>query len=292
MGNVVDLRTTEGAVPIERDVVLVEGPEAVAFLQGQLSQDVEALGVGASAWSLLLQPTGKVVAWLRVTRLADEELAVDVDPGSGDAVLARLQRFKLRTKAELSSSQWTGWALRGPGVERREGVAPDVLALPAGWPGVPGVDLLGDVVERPAGLDELPARALEALRIECGVPIMGAELTDATIPAEAGQWLIDTAVSFTKGCYTGQELVARIDSRGGNVPRPIRGLVADGEPFAVGAPVRLDEKEVGHVTSSAESAALGAIALAPISRGVEIGARVEVGESSPRAATVTELPLR
>src|SRR5438045_395653 len=114
MGDTVDLRTAEGAVPLERDVVLVSGPEAVTYLQGQLSQDVEALGVGASAWSLLLQPSGKVDAWLRVTRLADEELALDVDPGHGDPVLARLQRFKLRTQAELARRQWTGWALRGP----------------------------------------------------------------------------------------------------------------------------------------------------------------------------------
>ena len=99
-------------------------------------------------------------------------------------------------------------------------------------------------------------------------------------------------MSFTKGCYTGQELVARIDSRGGNVPRPIRGLLADGEPLPVGAPVRLDGKEVGRVTSSATSVVLGSIALAPVSRGVEIGGRVEVGESSVRSATVTELPLR
>ena len=291
MGNTVDLRTTEGAVPIERDVVRISGSEAVTYLQGQLSQDVEALTVGASAWSLLLQPTGKVDAWLRATRIADEEIALDVDAGHGDAVLARLQRFKLRTKADLSRQQWTGWALRGPSVERREGVAPDVLALPAGWPGASGIDLLGEVVEPPAGLDVLPAGALEALRIECGVPVMGAELTDATIPAEAGQWLIDASVSFTKGCYTGQELVARIDSRGGNVPRPIRGLLADG-PLTVGAPVHVDDKEVGRVTSSAASAVLGAIALAPLNRAVEIGARVEVGEGSIRSATVAELPLR
>src|SRR5688500_13979317 len=84
MGAPVDLRTTEGAVPIEREVVVISGPEARPFLQGQLSQDVDALGVGASAWSLLLQPTGKVDAWLRVTRTGEDELALDVDRGYGD----------------------------------------------------------------------------------------------------------------------------------------------------------------------------------------------------------------
>ena len=290
MGGPVDLRTTEGAVPIERDVVLVQGDEALPFLQGQLSQDVEALGVGASAWSLLLQPTGKVDAWLRVTRIAGGDLALDLEPGHGDAVLARLQRFKLRTKADLARAQWSGWALRGPSIERREGVGPEVLALRCAWPGVPGVDLLGAAVDRPAGLEARSTESLEALRIECGVPAMGAELTEATIPAEAGQWLIDTSVSFTKGCYTGQELVARIDSRGGNVPRPVRGLLVHGEVPPVGATVALDDKPVGTITSSALSAALGTIALAPVSRAVEAGTEVRV-DGGP-TATVAELPLR
>jgi folate-binding protein YgfZ len=293
MGPPVDLRSVEGAVRLERDVVLVSGPEALSYLQGQLSQDVEALGVGGSAPSLLLQPTGKVDAWLRVTRIGEEELALDVDAGHGDALLARLRRFKLRTKAELTAQRWSGWALRGPSIERREGVSPAVLALPTAWPGIAGVDLLAEDVDLPAGLEEAPPEALEALRIECGVPAMGAELTDATIPAEAGQWLVDESVSFTKGCYTGQELVARIDSRGGNVPRPIRGLRVDGDPVPVGSAVTVDGTEVGHVTSSAAST-LGAIALAPISRTVPVGAPVLVATAGggAQSATVTDLPMR
>jgi len=293
MTSVVDLRSELGAVAIARDVVHVSGPEALGYLQGQLTQDVEALGVGDAAWSLLLQPNGKVDAWLRVTRIGDDALALDVDAGHGDAVMARLTRFKLRTRADLRHGRWSGWALRGPSIEQREAVSPEVLALPARWPGVPGVDLLGDAVERPTGLDEVAAASLEALRIEAGVPANGAELTEATIPAEAGQWLIDSSVSFTKGCYTGQELVARIDSRGGNVPRPVRGLLVEGDPVAVGAEVRAEDSTVGRVTSSAPSPALGAIALAPIARSVEVGATVEV-RSGERlaAATVAELPLR
>ena len=285
----VDLRTTEGAVRIERDVVTVRGDEAVPFLQGQLSQDVEALGVGESAWSLLLQPMGKVDAWLRATRTADDELLLDVDPGFGDAVLRRLQRFKLRTRAELSADRWEGWALRGPSIERREAAGPDVLSVPAAWPGVPGVDLLAPSVDPLPGLEELEAAALEALRIECGVPAMGAELTEATIPAEAGQWLIEASVSFTKGCYTGQELVARIDSRGGNVPRPVRGLRVDGDPVTVGSDVEAGGAVVGTITSSAPSATLGAVALSPIARTVEVGTEVTV---DGQRATVAELPLR
>ena len=281
-----------GAGPIQRDVVRVQGPEALDFLQGQLSQDVAALAIEQSAWSLLLQPTGKVTAWLRVTRLADDDLLLDVDAGFGETVRARLARFKLRTKVELVLEQWSGLAVRGPRAADLDEPT-GALALPAGWPGVEGVDLIAGGEVALAGVPLADPAALDALRIECGVPAMGAELTEATIPAEAGQWLIDASVSFTKGCYTGQELVARIDSRGGNVPRPVRGLLVEGEPAAVGAEVRAEGSAVGRVTSSARSAALGAIALAPIARSIEIGTAVEVGSGDRLAtATVAELPLR
>ena len=293
MGAAFDLRTTEGAVPIERDVVVVSGPDALTYLQGQLSQDVEALGIGASAASLLLQPTGKVDAWMRVTRSAEDELVLDVDAGYGAVVLARLQRFKLRTDAALALEHLSGLAIRGPGAAGFGAEAPSTIAADAGWPGVEGIDLLSRDPVALAGVPLADRSDLEALRIECGVPAMGAELTEATIPAEAGRWLIEVSVSFTKGCYTGQELVARIDSRGGNVPRPIRGLLVDGEPASIGAPVSLDGKEVGHVTSSARSEALGAIALAPLTRTVEIGARVSVDAAGAvQSARVAELPLR
>jgi folate-binding protein YgfZ len=286
-----DLRTDLGAAPLQRDVVRVHGPEAVTFLQGQLSQDVAALAVGRSAPSLLLQPTGKVDAWLRVTRLGDDEVVLDVEAGFGDAVEARLRRFKLRTKAELERTAWWGLALRGPGAGDVE-VPDGALGLAAGWPGVDGVDLLSEGELALAGVRLVERAALDALRIECGVPAMGAELTEATIPAEAGQWLIDASASFTKGCYTGQELVARIDSRGGNVPRPIRGLLVDGD-VPVGAELELDGASVGSVTSVARSAVLGCIALAIVGRAVEPGQAVVVIDGASRtAATVAELPLR
>jgi len=277
----IDLRTTIGAAPIQRDVVRVHGPEAIAFLQGQLSQEIDGLAVTASAPTLLLQPTGKVEAWLRATRVEAEAVLLDVTAGFGEAVLARLKRFKLRTKAELDLETWTGWAVRGPGATG--------AGWAADWPGVEGYDLLAvNGVETPlvsvADVDDL-----EALRIECGVPAMGAELTENTIPAEAGQWLIDASVSFTKGCFTGQELVARIDSRGGNVPRPLRGLRIEGEAVEVGSPVLLDGVEVGLLTSAARSVELGTIGLSGLPRSIDVGAAVRVADA---AATVTALPMR
>ncbi len=278
---------TGAVVPMRRDVLVVRGPEAVAFLQGQLSQEVEGLAIGSSAPSLLLQPTGKVDAWLQVTRRADDELLLDVDEGFGEAVRARLARFKLRTKVELEAATWDAVAVRGTaaGVEVPDGA----VARPSGWTSG-GVDVLGATVPQVGrSLPEASSGDLEALRIEDGVPAMGAEITEDTIPAELGQWLIDASVSFTKGCYTGQELVARIDSRGGQVPRPVRGLVVDGGVPAVGAEVRASGEVVGRVTSASHSGRLGSVALAPIARKVAVGTSVEI---DGRVAEVRELPLR
>lgn len=292
MAEQTDLRTALGAVPLRRDVVRVHGPEAIDYLQGQLSQDVAGLGEGQSAPSFLLQPTGKVDAWLRVTRTAEDDVLLDVEAGFGDAVHARLRRFKLRTKAELEPAAWSGFAVRGPGASAIE-VPAGALGLAVAWPGVEGVDVLSAGEVALAGIPLVEAAALEALRIECGAPAMGAELGDATIPAESGRWVIDASVSFTKGCYTGQELVARIDSRGGNVPHPVRGLLVDGTAPPVGAAVELDGASVGTVTSVGNSAVLGSIALAVVGRAVEIGTAVTLVDGEQRtAATVAALPLR
>jgi folate-binding protein YgfZ len=269
------------ACTLERDVLVVRGPDAVAFLQGQLSQDIEGLAVGTSAPSFLLQPTGKVDAWLRATRRADDEVLLDVDPGWGDAVHARLKRFLLRTKAELEPARWTGTAWRGPGAATT-GVPAGALALDPAWPGVEGVDLLGPDLPA-AGEDDL-----EPVRIAAGVPRMGREVGEGTIPAELGQWAIDASASFTKGCYTGQELVARIDSRGGNVPHPIRGLRLEAEVEA-GAPVLVDGSEVGRTTSVARHPDLGPIALAVLARSAAPGTAVDVAGV---AGAVVELPQR
>lgn len=304
------------ATEVDRDVVRVSGPDAVAYLQGQLSQNVERLDVGATTWSFVLQPTGKVDVWCRVTRTADDTYILDVDGGAGEALVARLRRFLLRTKAEIEPLEdWRCMAVRGPGavdagrqpesdigvdaeidtdaeVTNAEGLAG--LRVPAGWPGVEGTDLLGPLVEPPTGVASASREDYEALRIVSGVPAMGAELTDKTIPAEAGQWIIDASVDFTKGCFTGQELVARIDSRGGNVPRHLRGLVVAGAIVPpTGATVRVGDADVGTVTSSARSAAIGAtVALAYVGRAVEPPTEATVTwDEGEAAASIQTLPL-
>ena len=223
--------------------------------------------MGSGTDALLLQPQGKVVALVRVTRATEDAFVLDVDAGFGDAVVERLQRFLMRTKATVEPD--AGWR---------------VLAL--GWPGEHRV-LAGYDVALPHDAELVGADAYEAARIEAGVPVMGRELTEQTIPAEA-TGVVERAVSFTKGCYTGQELVARIDSRGGNVARRLHGV-----EFAPGAEVPAAGTELHDAAGSAvaviTSAALsprtgGPVALAYVARKVEPPTELD-------GATVRPLPL-
>jgi folate-binding protein YgfZ len=242
-----------------RDVVLVQGPDAATYLQGQLSQDITPLTIGDSAFALLLQPQGKVDAWLRVTRIGDEAFALDVDAGWGDAVLARLKRFLLRTKAELSLEHWPV-AVHDT----------DDAEVPAGaWKVASEVEGTTTLLNASGGLtdDEIDAR-----RIAAGIPRMGNELDESTIPAAAG--IVDRSVSFTKGCYTGQELVARIDSRGDRVPTKLRRVTGTAR---VGDTLVVDGRDVGRVTSVAPG-----VALAYVRREVELPVEATIGAERVR----------
>ena len=305
------LRSAVGAVAVGRDVLGVSGPDALSYLQGQVSQDLAGLGTGESVDSLLLSPQGKLDAVVRVGRLAGDDFVVDVDAGFGDATTARLERFKLRVKVVVERLDWRCVALRGPQAARVvEGGLPagTALAPPFSWNGVAGVDLLGEGPTTPPGVRACGAAAWEAVRVEAGIPVMGAELDERTIAAEAD--LLERCVSFTKGCYTGQELVARLDARGNRVARHLRGLVVDelpgGAAAPLGAEVVADGKVVGSVTSAAWSPSLGRpVALAYVHRSITPPARVElrpapetpVASSRPAAtddvigAEVRALPL-
>ena len=285
-------RESAGVVELARDFVRVAGPDAITFLQGQLSQDVAGLAAGASTWALLLQPQGKVVALLRVLRVADEELVLETDAGFADAVIERLNRFKLRVKADVDPLAWRCLAVRGPAAHDLASTGAGTVVT-ADWPGLAGADLVGPSPVPPPGAAAAMIEDYEAVRIEAGIPVMGRDLDDKTIPAEAG--VVDRSVSFTKGCYTGQELVARIDSRGGNVPRRLRGLVLAGDASPPPGAVLHDAegKDVGAVTSVAYSPGLGAtVALAYVRRAVEPPAEVEVTwEGGATSARVEALPL-
>ncbi len=328
------LRDGFAALRLERDVVRVAGPDAQSYLQGQTSQDVAKLGDGDWAWALVLQPQGKLDAFVRVSRRGPDEFLLDSDAGMGPALVARLGRFKLRTKVDIDQLAWQVVAVRGtgrPGTARPElpaspseagalgGGAPGAAATAAGafewavpfeWGGLAGYDLFGPIVDMPLGATPVDAAAYEAVRVEAGFPRHGDELDERTIPAEAG--LVEASVSFTKGCYTGQELVARIDSRGSNVPRRLRGLLLSGpaeagarlvdlatigEPVAPAAPEAPGSagKEVGRLTSVARSPRLGWVALGYVGRSVELGATLAVRDAKDEGgdveARVQVLPL-
>ena len=249
--------------------------------------------MGDSTWTFVLAPQGKVEGWGRITRVADDAFEVLVDAGAGEAWEARLRRFLLRTKADITVTPAVPvLALRGEGsADVVAATGPDAWR-PAGWPAVDGFDLVlagaaaEDAVTRVvgAGVGEGGAAELEALRIRAVVPAWGSELDADTIPATVGQWVIDASVSFTKGCYTGQELVARIDSRGGNVPRLLHRAEVQGPPPSPGTPVLVDDVEAGSVTSSA-SVEGGSVALCWVGRAVVV-------EPDGSPATVAGAPAR
>jgi folate-binding protein YgfZ len=257
-----------------RDVVRVCGPDAASFLQGQLSQDVDSLAVGTATWTFVLQPQGKVDTWARITKTAAECFCLDTDAGHGDALEARLTRFKIRVKVDIEGFSDPAVHVRGHHPPRDDHLPDGVLRLPVVGPGVEGYDLLG--TDRPPdGVTVGEPERYDAYRVTHGVPAMGHELDADTIPAEVGQWMVDASVSFTKGCFVGQELVARIDSRGGNVPRHLR-ILTTPEPVAAGAPVEADGPP-SSVTTAAVSDELGPVALAYLGRRVEPGDTVRVG---------------
>ncbi|NNC80876.1 MAG: folate-binding protein YgfZ [Acidimicrobiales bacterium] len=224
----------------QRDVVLVSGADAASYLQGQISQDVDAIAVGSSANSLILQPQGKIDAWFRITRVGDGEFALDVDAGWGDVLMARLKRFMLRVKVELALESWHFHAYRGE--------TPAALDAPIVAVVDNGVDVLAPELVPPTA-DLMSDEQYAAMRISAGRPAMGSELSEDTIPAAAG--IVNESASFTKGCYTGQELVARVDSRGNNTPVQLRRFAGDGAVPSVGDAVAVDGADVATLTSVA-----------------------------------------
>ncbi len=212
--------------------------------------------------------------------------------------MERLARFKLRSKFDLEALDWVCVALRGSATGAAPAPRAPVVA-PVAWNGWEGVDLLG-----PEGSIEVDESATwcseatwEGARIESGVPAMGRELTDGVIPAETGT--VERTVSFTKGCFTGQELVARIDSRGAAVPFRLVGLVADADagPLPPGAELVVEgrDKPVGRVTSAAWCPGIGAFgALAYVHRSVAVPGPVTVaapGAERRDAAPAEARPL-
>lgn len=290
-------------VTAHHDLVSVQGPDAESFLQNIISQDLAALPEGGVGRSLLLGPEGKLRAVLWVLK-GENEIVLVADRGRGEPLAAELGRYRFRVDAVIEPMMNEVLGLWGPsaGTVLEQANLPNptgwvrsgnrlVASIPLGGLArflIVGVDQ--EDLER-AGARRVGSLAVDAIRVEAGEPVMGRDLDEKTIPQESG--LVSETVSFTKGCYLGQELVARIDSRG-HVNRLLRGIVIQtnilppetAEIFAGGS-------RVGRLTSVAESLTLRApVGLALVRREVVPGSEVEVrweGGSIP--ATVRQLPL-
>ncbi|MEO8162243.1 MAG: hypothetical protein ABI590_00560 [Ilumatobacteraceae bacterium] len=242
-------------IRIDRDVISVSGPDARSFLHSQLSQDVSTMSGGDALASFVLQPTGKVEALVRVACVENELFTLDTEHGWGDAVMVRLQRFKIRVKVDLRVEVRSILAYRNCAGERIEN------GLPAWRNDGTAFDVL-EIGSKPiVGIRQGSLAEFDELRIRTGWPLMGQDLTTDMIPGETG--IIECAVSFTKGCYPGQELVERMDSRGSTAPRMLRVIHATANTSA-GDDVILDGAIVGKYTSVADL-----IALAVVKRGVD-----------------------
>ncbi|MDX2009317.1 MAG: glycine cleavage T C-terminal barrel domain-containing protein [Myxococcaceae bacterium] len=249
---VVDLST--------RDTVRLTGPDRESFLQGMVTNDVEKLAVGASCPVAMLTAKGAMVGDGRVVKLADA-LLLDTGPGRGAAVRDFLNKYLISEEAEVADAPDVALVgLVGPEAETWAKALPSeaVLASLTGLLGA-GVDVLVKREALPqvrAALASLPtvsAETFEVLRVEAGVPFFGVDMTETTIPLEAN---LEKAIHYQKGCYIGQEVIARATYRGQMNKKLVGLLLGDAAP-APGAELKLGDKRVGRLTSVVTSRRAG-----------------------------------
>ena len=246
---------TPAAARRPRGYVRVHGPDALDYLNRMLSNDVPSEG---SVDALLLTAKARVIAPLLVWRRGADDVLLLTEPELGEVVRAQLTRMRFAAKCEIELEQHTSTVVFGDG----EGI-------PNRDYGRPAVELLDSDIEVSLSDDEL-----ERLRIEAGTPRFGHEIDDRVLPAEAG--LDERAISFSKGCYPGQEPVARQHYRG-KVNRRLRVLEVAGPPPAPETPVVHEGKEVGRVTS-----AVPGLALAYVRVSVPADAVLDIGSETAR----------
>jgi folate-binding protein YgfZ len=290
----------------DRRRIAVAGSEAADYLQGQVTNDVEALVDGEGCYAALLDRKGHMQGDMRLLRTAAAEFEVETEAVAADALIRHLSMYKIGRDVDVDdvSERAATLSVIGPGAAEVAGsgpLGPEHAHRSHQLAGVElravatdlGVDLIvpsdgvvavRDALER-AGAEPVDEAAAEIVRVESGRPRFGAEMTTATIPEEAG--INERAVSFTKGCYIGQETVARLHYRG-RPNRHLRGLRLRA-PAAAGDPVALGDRELGAIGTAVLSPAHGPIALAILRREGEPGATVTVGEGVE--AELSELPF-
>jgi tRNA-modifying protein YgfZ len=291
----------------ERGKLALTGAEAKEFLHGQVSNDVDVLDEGGGCYAAFLTPKGKMLGDLRILDAGDE-LLLDCERVALQDLFNMIRRYKLGRLVELHKRTLERGLLSliGPDARRISGAqdlpseehshrSGELADAPARLIATDlGVDVLCDAgdTERiaaalaAAGAVRAGEEAAEVRRVETGRPRYGVDLDDTVIPQEAG--LNDRAVSFEKGCYVGQETVARLYFRG-KPNRHLRGLKLSG-PAARGEPLRLGEREVGRLGSVVESPLYGRIALALVRREAAPGDSLAVGDDGV-SAQVVALPF-
>ena len=308
-----------GAIAPRRQIA-VAGQDRATYLQGLLTNDIPALTPGTGCYAAWLTPQGRMLTDMHVLE-SGGMILLDVPAETTAATLQRLEQFIFTEDVRVGSlaESLTGVWLHGPQAPAAlERVLQGMTGL-AAWQdyrhtqsefdeqpvsiaridqlGVPGfcaylerareqafIAALAD-----AGGVAVSAEALEVVRIEAGYPVFGVDMTDDTIPLEAG--IEDHAISLTKGCYVGQEVIIRVLHRGhGRVVRRLVGLRLEGPPPRRGARLFVADRDVGFVTSAAESPRLGTIAMGYVHRDfLTAGTKVEADTGAGRApATVTE----
>ena len=305
-----------------RGVIGVGGADRASFLHGLLTNDVQALRPGEGCYAAWLTPQGRMITDLHVF-VADDRILLDVPAALVAATLERLDQNLFNEDVQLTdcSRTMTPVWIHGPSaasiLERvlggaaglvswtgyrharvQFGDAPAMVAR-VDQVGVPGFCVYVDAAREAdlrgaleaAGAATADPGALEAARIEAGYPVFGIDMTDETIPLEAG--IEDRAISLTKGCYVGQEVIVRVLHRGhGRVVRKLVGLRVDGDAPVPGATILSDDREIGAVTSAAHSPRLGAVAMGYVHRDFTApGTRVDVATAEGRTgATVSDRP--
>lgn len=299
----------------ERGKLIVGGPEATEFLQGQITNDVEALKSGQGCYAALLTYKGRMLADMRVLRRSDD-LLIDTEAAAVASLLKNLNMYKIGRQVEIADgteqlallsvmgprapevvSTAAGKALELPTKEHdhaRNDIGGASVTIVAADYGAPTLDLCVSANDKAGVLRALlnadaivvDESVAECVRIESGRPRYGLDMTSETIPQEAD--INRRAVSFEKGCYVGQEVVARLFYRG-HPNRRLCGLMLP-EPVSGGASLRANGRAVGKITSTTVSPACGPIALGMLRREVGPGDRVEV--EGGISAQVVDLPFQ
>jgi tRNA-modifying protein YgfZ len=252
-----------------RAFVRVAGPQAEEYLQRMLSNDVAALGPREACDALLLTAKARLIAPLRVLRRGHDDFLLLTEPELGDVVRRELLRMRFAARCEIEPEEHASFLLVGS----------DGAGIPTRELGVPAAEVLDE--DEPADAAVLGAEEVERLRIRARTPRWGRELDDRVLPAEAG--LDETHVSFSKGCYPGQEPIARLHYRG-KANRELRVLELEGTELPpYDAEVVLGEKAVGRVTSAVAEGD-HVLCLAYVRREVPDDALVHVGDRLARPA--------